>query len=56
MSHNVYHIIGKVKNLTHGGGWEGENPAKSISEKSTRSYPRKGHEKYKVQKTDSKGL
>jgi hypothetical protein len=40
---------------THGGGWEGQNPAKSISEKSTQSYPRKGHEKYKVQKNGLKG-
>jgi hypothetical protein len=38
------------QNLTHGGGWEGQNLAKSISEKSTQSYPRKGHEKDKVQK------
>jgi hypothetical protein len=44
------------QSLTHGGGWEGQNPAKSISEKRTQFYPRKGHEKYKVQKTDSKGL
>ena len=44
------------QSLTHGGGWEGENPAKSISEESIQSTSRKGHEKCKVQKTDQKGL
>jgi hypothetical protein len=52
----MYIISSESQNLTHGGGWEGQNLAKSISEESTQSYPRKGHEKDKVQKTDSKGL
>jgi hypothetical protein len=46
----------KSQNLTHGGGWEGQNPAKCTSEENTQSTSRKGHEKCKVQKTDSKGL
>jgi hypothetical protein len=33
----------------------GTKSAKSISEKSTQSYPRKGHEKYKVQQNRLKG-
>jgi hypothetical protein len=52
LEYTSYHRKGQ--NLTHGGEWEGQNTAKSISEKSTQSYPRKGHKKYKVQKTDTK--
>ena len=38
----------KSQNQTHGGGWEGQNPAKCTSEENTQSASRKGHEKCKV--------
>jgi hypothetical protein len=54
LEYTSYHP--KSQNLTHGGGWEGQNLAKSISKKSTQSSLRKGHEEDKVHRTDSKGL
>jgi hypothetical protein len=44
------------QSLTHGGGWEGQNPAKSISDEIIQSTSGKGHEKCKVWKTNSKDL
>jgi hypothetical protein len=53
LEYTSYHR--KSQNLTHGGGWEGQNPAKSISEKSTQSYPRKGHENVQGSENQLKG-